>query len=148
MKSIVNLMVNKYELNKYGLDFMGYRITNSKQLTYHHLLIQNKNGGKETLENGAILTKNAHRYLNYIERRNYDLFKAINKEMIIENQNGHISLDNIINIDRLLSEFEIELLEKHNTKVIDCYKKRFLQEIDKDLFDNIEKYELKKDLHL
>ena len=144
MKEIVRLMINKYNLREYGLDFMGYRITRSRNLTYHHLINKQKNNGKSTIENGAILLKNSHFYLNVIEKENYNIFKKITKEMIIENQKGEIDLINLYNIDQLLLEFEEKYYDKYKFMVPDIYRNRFLREIDKDVLDNIDKYELKK----
>ena len=67
-------MVDKYKLRDYGLDFMGYVINSSKDVTYHHLVISKRNGGKETVKNGAILIKNSHKYLHLIERDDYNRY--------------------------------------------------------------------------
>ncbi len=49
-----------------NIDWMGYKITKSNPYTYHHIL-ERRNGGEETIENGAILSRNAHDHLNYLE---------------------------------------------------------------------------------
>ena len=138
---VINLMVNEYNIRTYGLDFMGYVINNPKELTYHHLIIQKKHGGKKTKENGAILLKKAHKYLHFIEKKDKELFQKITKELIKENRSGNIDLNILANINTLLLEFE-----KKN-KVNEIYKNRFLRQIDGDVLKNINKYELKKNLH-
>lgn len=148
MKKIINLMINKYNINKIGLDFMGYRVTSPKDLSYHHLIIEKKDGGKETIENGAPLNKISHRYLNLIERTNYNIFKQINNEMIKENKQGFISIINLYKIDILLLKFEKEYLKKKKVNVLDIYRKRYLRELNPEILQEIDKYELKKDLHL
>ena len=140
MKNIVHLMINKYNLDKFGLDFMGYKIKDSKNLSYHHLIIRKKNGGKETIENGAILTKISHKYLHFIEQTNYQIFKKITEQLILENKCGELKLEYLYEINNFLNDFESQ------NKVQDIYKKRFLNELDKDILNNINKYELKKTL--
>ena len=138
MNKIVNLMIDKYKLKEYGLDFMGYRITNSRNLTYHHLIVPRRNGGEETIENGAILLKKSHKYLHLIEREDYNLYISIRRLLIKENRIGEIDLTILRDINCLLIEFE------KNNDVIDIYKNRFLRNIDKEILDNIENYRLIK----
>ena len=142
MSMIINLMVNMYKVKEYGLDFMGYRVSNIKDLSYHHLIIPKEMGGKETVENGAILLKASHKYLHYIESNNKSLFKEITNQMIIENRKGYIDLENLAIIDQLLLEFE----KVNKNEIKNRYPTRFLREIDKDILDNIDNYELKKNL--
>lgn len=54
-------------------DWMGYKITKRNYLSYHHIN-EKRNGGEETIENGAILTKTSHQLLHKIEETNYDLY--------------------------------------------------------------------------
>lgn len=60
------------------VDWMSYLITKRNFLTYHHIEPESK-GGKITLENGALVTKNAHRDLNKIEEKDYYLFEDWNE---------------------------------------------------------------------
>ena len=138
-------MVNTYGIREYGLDFLGYRVTNIRDLSYHHLIIPKELGGEETVENGAILLKKSHHYLHLIEKYDKELFKQITEQMIIENRKGYIDLENLVIIDKLMLLFENDnkiLLKKYD------YPIRFLREVDKDILDNINKYELKKNLLL
>ena len=137
MDKIVNLMIDKYKLRDYGLDFMGYRIRNSKELTYHHLIVPRRDGGKETIKNGAILIRNSHNYLHLIEREDYNLYLSIRKLLIDENRKGLIDLVILRDIDKLLSCFE------NRNNVNDIYKKRFLKSFNQEILDNIENYELR-----
>lgn len=75
MKEILNLMISIYDLN--GIDFMGFKVSKHNPYTYHHIK-KKCMGGKETLENGAILTKIAHSYLHIIESRDLILYEYIN----------------------------------------------------------------------
>ena len=148
MKEIVNLMINEYNMKDYGLDFMGYTINNPKKLTYHHLITQKQHGGEETVENGVILLRNSHSYLHLIEKYDYEIFEKITQELIEENVNKKIDLKNIYKIHRYLLEFEKKCLLKHNVVLLNIYTNRFLKQVDQAILDSIDKYELKKDLHM
>lgn len=54
-------------------DWMGFKITKKNGISYHHIF-EKRNGGEETVDNGAILTKNSHALLNRLEINNYDLY--------------------------------------------------------------------------
>ena len=138
MNKVVNLMVDKYKLKDYCLDFMGYRIKKTHDLTYHHLIIPKRNGGEESIENGAILIKRSHKYLHLIEKKDDDIYIELRNLLIKENKIGKLELVILRDINKLLNEFE----KKYD--VNDIYKNRFLKQVDKDILDNIEKYELKK----
>ena len=60
----------------YKFDWMNFKICRD-DLTYHHI-VKKENGGKLTIENGALLTKRAHEYLHSIERLDVDLYERIN----------------------------------------------------------------------
>ena len=62
-------------------DWMQYQITKSNILTFHHIKKVSENGNC-CIENGALLTKRAHRILNMVESLDialYNLFILINK---------------------------------------------------------------------
>lgn len=82
-KDIIKAMVTIYRPD--GYDWMNYLITTRNILTFHHI-IKECDGGLLTIENGALVTKKAHRILNMVEYRDIvlyqawnDLFKEINK---------------------------------------------------------------------
>ena len=104
MKEITELMINKYKLQ--NIDFMGYKFTRNNA-SYHHLIIPKRLGGKEIIENGAILNRNtSHPYLHIIEQIDKDAFYFITSEMIDMNIKRYIDLDNLRRIDDILCEFE------------------------------------------
>lgn len=51
------------------VDWMGFKVTKKNHLTYHHIK-EERNGGPETIENGALLTIKAHQLLHQLERTN------------------------------------------------------------------------------
>ncbi len=66
-------------------DWMGFPITVSNKLTYHHIS-KKSDGGKNTWQNGALLSKKVNKLLNILEMYRpeiYDewnfLFKIINE---------------------------------------------------------------------
>jgi len=80
---LINEMIDIYKPD--GFDWMSYPITKKNILTFHHIL-EIMNGGETKIENGALITKSAHRILNMLTSRDlmlYDewqqLFKYINE---------------------------------------------------------------------
>ena len=64
MRSILTEMINIYKPN--GIDWMGYKMTKNNPYTFHHIQ-ESRNRGNYDINNGAILTKDAHEYLNYLD---------------------------------------------------------------------------------
>lgn len=67
------------------LDWMNYKLVKT-EVTYHHL-IKECDGGKKTIENGALLMPIAHQYLHLIENieieayvRLNEIFKVVNEQ--------------------------------------------------------------------
>ena len=89
---------------------MGYTL--DRTASFHHI-IKREHGGKETIENGAVLNKNAHEYLHIIEYKDIDTYIAINKILkIINNQRDKPTTEQLEIISKLLSMFEEE--HKHD----------------------------------
>lgn len=106
MKEITNLIIREYRLK--DIDFMGYRF-NRYNASYHHLIVPRRLGGKETIENGAVLNgKSSHPYLHIVEGRDYEMFRAITEEMIKEKKLGRLDRSSLKRIDDILSCFERE----------------------------------------
>lgn len=109
MKEITKEMVEIFHLKKLGFDMMGYTFKRAGDLSYHHLIIPKRNGGKETFENGAILRQNtSHNYLHAIETIDPEIFYAITSELIDENILRHIEYKNLKRIHDMLLYFEKE----------------------------------------
>ena len=115
MKDITRLMIRDFNLKKLGVDFMGYRIVNRKDLSFHHLVVAKRYckelgfGEGYYKWNGAILNQStAHDYLHIVEREDRDMFDAITSEMIDENIKGYIDQDNLRRINDILCCFEKE----------------------------------------
>jgi hypothetical protein len=133
MKEITKLMTDKFKIMEIGIDFMGYRVTKENSLSFHHLVQPKRRGGKDEIENGAILVRNSsHDYLHIIERIDRKYFRFITEEMIKENKLGFIDMDIIRKIDEILLEFEDKHREdsfkKGNLILQDVYVRRLIRE--------------------
>lgn len=107
MKEITKQMIYLYNIKDF--DFMGYKIFSPKDLSYHHNIIARRNGGPETIRNGAILVQHtSHDYLHTIERYDKEIFYKIASEMLDENIKGHLDIYNLRKIRDLLLYFENE----------------------------------------
>lgn len=105
MKAVTREMIKEYRLKQLGYDFMGYEFS-IKQSSYHHLIVPARCGGRETIQNGAILMRNtAHDFIHRIERVDLDVFNDIRQEMIEENIKGYLDVDNLIRINEILDYF-------------------------------------------
>ena len=71
-KILLNQMIDIYKPD--GFDWMSYQITKKNILTFHHILEATK-GGLATIENGALITKKAHRILNILTTYDYLLYE-------------------------------------------------------------------------
>lgn len=86
MKKITKEMLKIYKPLS-GLDWMNYRIVR-KDMTFHHI-IKKSDGGKEIIENGALLMSNPHEYLHIIEYKDFDTYVALNKIFGYINRQGY-----------------------------------------------------------
>lgn len=109
MKEITKLMINEFKLRQLGYDFMGYRLKRRESLSFHHLIIPNREGGPYARWNGAILNQDtSHDYLHVIERVEPEIFYLITSEMIDMNIKGYLDMENLQQIKILLEQFELE----------------------------------------
>ena len=80
---VLSKMIDVYEPD--GEDWMGFKLSSDNQYTFHHIR-ERRCGGREEVENGAILTNRAHQFLNHLDCYHKDaynayqeIFKRINK---------------------------------------------------------------------
>ena len=127
MKTITREMIKMYQLNKLGFDFIGYKFNRSEQLSYHHNVIAKKNGGLETIRNGAILVRDtSHDYIHVIERIDPEIFYLITSEVLDENLKGKIDIENLRKIRDLLLYFENDHTHERSKKGKLLIKKEYL----------------------
>ena len=113
MKELTKDMIEIYNLEALGHDFMGYTFKNPKQLSFHHLIISRKDSQKEGIGdgyvwwNGAILVRDtAHDYLHRIQEFDRDTFLRISDQMVLENVNKKITRETLLQIREYLLAFE------------------------------------------
>jgi len=104
MREKLRIMINQYNIHK--IDWMGYKVSKENPYTYHHLK-KKCNGGKETIENGAVLTRTGHEYLHIVESRDMELYNYINNVLKQINEQGFMPLERqLLAIDAMLRMFE------------------------------------------
>lgn len=123
MDAVTKEMVKIYKIKKIGLDFMGYRVDKTNNISFHHLIIPNRLGGKREISNGAILMQgqhrsesNSHDYLHLIEKLDYEIFCFITSEMLDQNIKGRLDIENLKQIRGLLQYFEREHINDRGNK--------------------------------
>ena len=122
MKPITKEMIKIYNLDK--LCFMGYTL--DKTASFHHI-VKREHGGKETIENGAVLNKTAHEYLHIIEYKDIGTYIAINKILeIINNQKNRPTKEQYQIISKLLGMFEEEHKHDKTSKGKTLIKHKYL----------------------
>ena len=75
MKKVLIDMIEIYKPN--GIDWLEYKLSKNNPYTFHHIR-EKRNGGKYEIRNGAILTKNAHIYLNHLDVCYHKIYKELN----------------------------------------------------------------------
>ena len=104
MRETLRLMISQYSIHK--IDWMGYKVNKENPYTYHHLK-KKCHGGKETIENGAVLTRTGHEYLHIVESRDIELYNYINNVLKQINEQGFMPLERqLLAIDAMLKMFE------------------------------------------
>lgn len=124
MKEITNSIIRIYNVKK--IDWMGYKVSKNNPYTYHHL-IKKCDRGKVSTENGAILTSNAHEYLNVIEMYDLELYEYINNVLKQINEQGFGPLKRqLLAINFILKQFEEKYKNKTNSKGKQIIKTKYL----------------------
>lgn len=60
-----------------GIDWLNFKLCRKSPYTYHHI-VERRNGGPRTIDNGAILTRLGHDFLNILEIREPELYDDLN----------------------------------------------------------------------
>lgn len=125
MKYVTSEMIKIWGIK--DTDFMGYKLDRSNA-SFHHLIIPNRHGGLETMENGAVLNGlTAHPYLHLIEVKDQDIFDLITSEMIDENIKRTIDIYNLKRIRELLLYFEDRHKRDENKKGQKIIKREYIE---------------------
>lgn len=75
MDNVLREMIHIYQPN--GIDWLEYSLTRNNPYTFHHIR-EARNGGKRVVSNGAILTKDGHGYLNFLDCQYQRLYRELN----------------------------------------------------------------------
>jgi hypothetical protein len=125
MKEITREMLRIYKPIS-NLDWLNYRLIRG-QVSYHHC-IKRADGGKRTINNGAILMPHAHEYLHIIECKELKTYEMINKLFkIINTQLHEPNMEQREIIEYLLLEFEDKHREDLNSKGKILIKDKYLR---------------------
>lgn len=129
MKPITREMIDIWDMKR--VDWMGYVISRKNPFTYHHAFIPARNGGKFTINNGAILCgATSHPYIHTIESHDEDRFEyltAILKE--INEQRTMPTLEQYIRMRSCLESFEREYSGARTSKGKILIKEDFTRRI-------------------
>lgn len=60
-----------------GRDWLDYVMTRDNPYTFHHIK-EKRNGGKLEVRNGAIITNDAHIYLNHLDYNYHRIYQELN----------------------------------------------------------------------
>ena len=128
MKEITKLMINEFKIKQLGYDFMGYSLNKNDIYTAHHLIVPARHGGKLTRQNTAVLCgQSSHPYLHVIENKDEEIFYHITSEMIDMNIKGCLDVENLREIDDLLTYFEREHCSDRGKKGKMLIKEEYLR---------------------
>lgn len=96
------------------MDWLGY--DNQERYSFHHL-IKKIDGGKETIDNGAVLHQSSHSYLHTIEFYDLDKYVFLNKILKeINTQRYMPTKEQLKQIKFILLEFQYEYENKYSSR--------------------------------
>lgn len=103
------------------IDWMGFIVLDDDIITYHHI-IEKRNGGKEAVTNGALLTSRAHLILHRLEKYNPDLYDEYQYFFqIINNMKCEPTFEMMEIMEALKSRMEYSL--KHKKEMLSLQNK-------------------------
>lgn len=106
MGKLAERIIEDFNLEGLGYDFMGYLFDSKKELSYHHIQPRHYKG-KTTYENGAMLNRyTSHNYIHTIEEMDFKLFIELSQILKDEHAAKKITPDHIKEIYQLLNYFE------------------------------------------
>ena len=122
MKRALKILVDIFEPN--GYDWMNFSLSKSNPYTFHHI-VEKSRGGEKSVDNGAILTKNAHTFLNKLEKVCPDAYNDL--QVVFAKINGTkqpVTQEIVDEIDEILNLAERYSTEK-SVKYINGILSRF-----------------------
>lgn len=135
MREVTNLMIRDFKIMQLGYDFLGYKVSRKKDLSFHHLIIPHREsraygiGEGYLYWNGAILVQDtSHDYAHIIEKIDPEIFLGITSEMIDQNIKGHLDVENLRQIRSMLEYFEREHCSDRSKKGKLLIKEEYIRE--------------------
>lgn len=102
-------MLKIYKPN--GVDWMNFVLTRRNPYTFHHI-ISRSDGGEDSIENGAILTRKAHNLIHILEYACPDAYHDLQEIFVRINGSNSPATNKTLNeIDDIL--YDIFNLEKY-----------------------------------
>ena len=109
--------IMKIQYCTYQKDWMGFKVTKENPLTFHHIK-KEEDGGHKTVDNGALLTKLAHRYLHNIEHYDMGLYEWLNSILKrINNSKSEPQKEDYREIIEVLERFEHEYVKELSSNI-------------------------------
>lgn len=78
-------------------DWMGFKLTRNNPYTFHHIK-EKRHGGRYEIQNGALLTREGHQFLNFLDvkcHQAYDDYQNIFRRIVKEGQITDDTLEDI-----------------------------------------------------
>jgi len=131
MDGTLVLLIDIHKPN--GFDWMNFKLTKNNPYTYHHI-VERRNGGPRTLDNGAILTSIGHNLLNILDIYCPDAYNDLQNVFTKINSSKDSPTDEIIGeVDNILYRVLVSKEYKFLQKVDLSKYRRIYQENRKEL---------------
>ena len=96
----LKIMIKKYKPN--GIDWMNFVLTRRNPFTFHHI-VSKSDGGEDSIDNGAILTRLAHDLIHILEYMCPDAYNDLQSVFIKINESKRpITNETLNEIDEIL----------------------------------------------
>lgn len=134
MREITRLMINEFKIMDLGYDFMGYKLVNESDVSFHHYLIARRDckrlglGEGYTYQNGVILNaKTSHPELHLVESKEEKLFYYITSEFLDMKNKGYLDIENLKRVQEILLEFEHKYRNATDSKGKELIKRKYIE---------------------
>lgn len=109
-----------------GFDWMNYKLV-KKDVTFHHI-VKKCDGGREWIENGALLMPEPHQYLHIIEFKDWKTYKHINDIFKMVNEQRYEPTEEQREaIECMLQDFEYKHRDDRTSKGKKLIKSEYLK---------------------
>ena len=96
------LIIMGYIYNPDGFDWMNFKVEKNNPYTFHHI-VERRRGGDKSINNGAILTNDAHKLLNILDIFFPDAYEDLQQIFIrINKSNEPPTYETMKEVDNIL----------------------------------------------